>query len=50
MEVSTKCQLDTVAVWSAWGMGCLRCGDYGKARDKFKHCFQVRKEEEEEGI
>ena len=41
MEVSTKCQLDTSPVWSAWGMACLRCGDLAKARDRFKHRFQV---------
>ena len=42
MEVSTKCQLDTSAVWGAWGMACLKCGDFTTARNKFKHCFQVR--------
>lgn len=41
MEVSTKCQLDTSVVWSAWGMACLRCGQLDKAREKLKHCFQV---------
>ena len=41
MEVSTKCQLDTSLVWSSWGIACLRCGELVKARDKFKHCFQV---------
>ena len=41
MEVSTKCQLDTGAVWAAWGMACLQCGDFTGARSKFRHCFQV---------
>ena len=41
MEVSTKCQLDTGVVWSAWGVACLRCGELERAREKFKHCFQV---------
>ena len=41
MEVSTKCQLDTSVVWSAWGVACLRCGELAKAREKFRHCFQV---------
>ena len=47
MEVSTKCQLDTSAVWGAWGMACLKCGDFTTARNKFKHCFQVREREGE---
>ena len=42
MEVSTKCQLDTSAVWSAWGMACLKSGEFPEARSKLKHCFQVR--------
>ena len=42
MEVSTKCQLDTSAVWAAWGMACLNCGDFTTARQKFRHCFQAR--------
>ncbi|CAI8002630.1 Zinc finger FYVE domain-containing protein 26, partial [Geodia barretti] len=41
MEVSTKCQLDTSVVWSAWGVACLRCGELAKAREKFRHCFQM---------
>lgn len=41
MEVSTKCQLDTGAVWSAWGVACLKSGDFMEARSKLKHCFQV---------
>jgi len=41
MEVSTKCQLDTVDVMSVWGMACLKYGDYLSARTKFKNCFQV---------
>ncbi|XP_022094724.1 zinc finger FYVE domain-containing protein 26-like isoform X2 [Acanthaster planci] len=34
-EVSTKCGLDASAVWSAWGISCLRAGDYQGAREKF---------------
>ncbi len=41
MEVSTKCQLDATAVWSAWGMACIRVGEFTKARNLLKHCFQV---------
>lgn len=41
MEVSTKCQLDTSAVWAAWGMGALKSGNFISARNKFWHCFQV---------
>ncbi len=41
MEVSTKCQLDTGTVWSAWGMACLKSGDFAEAKSKLKHCFQV---------
>ena len=43
MEVSTKCQLDAGAVWSAWGMMALKSGDFKTARDKFTRCFQVKK-------
>lgn len=42
MEVSTKCQLDASAVWSAWGMMALKSGDFKTARAKFIRCFQVR--------
>lgn len=41
MEVSTKCQLDASAVWSAWGMMALKSGDFKTARAKFIRCFQV---------
>ena len=41
MEVSTKCQLDASAVWSAWGMMALKSGDFKMAREKFTRCFQV---------
>lgn len=41
MEVSTKCQLDTGAVLAAWGMACLKSGNFIEARSKFKNCFQV---------
>lgn len=41
MEVSTKCQLDASAVWSAWGMMALKSGDFKMAREKFARCFQV---------
>lgn len=41
MEVSTKCQLDSNTVWTAWGMGCIKAGEFQMARDKFRHCFHV---------
>lgn len=41
MEVSTKCQLDTGNVLAAWGIACLKYGDFSSARSKFKNCFQV---------
>lgn len=41
MEVSTKCQLDTGAVLAAWGVACLKAGNFVEARSKFKNCFQV---------
>ena len=41
MEVSTKCQLDTNTVWTAWGMGCIKAGEFAAAREKFRHCFHV---------
>lgn len=41
MEVSTKCGLDTTAVWSAWGSSCLRAGAYEMARSKFSRVLKV---------
>lgn len=41
MEVSTKCQLDSGEVLAAWGIACLKCGNFQGARAKFKNCFQV---------
>ncbi|XP_071795779.1 zinc finger FYVE domain-containing protein 26-like isoform X2 [Asterias amurensis] len=43
-EVSTKCMLDTSAVWSAWGMSCLRAGDYQGAREKFVRILKAPSE------
>ena len=43
MEVSTKCQLDSGAVWSAWGLALLKCGEFSDARTKLQKCFKVRK-------
>ncbi|XP_033125838.1 zinc finger FYVE domain-containing protein 26-like isoform X2 [Anneissia japonica] len=40
MEVSTKCGLDTGAVWASWGMSCLRSGDYEGAKEKFKRVLK----------
>eukprot|EP00118_Oscarella_pearsei_P023925 m.293467 g.293467 ORF g.293467 m.293467 type:complete len:1642 (+) comp40739_c0_seq1:3926-8851(+) len=45
-EVSTKCSIDPHTVWSAWGMACLKAGDFVKARERFSHCFSgVRQKE-----
>ncbi|XP_071963696.1 zinc finger FYVE domain-containing protein 26-like [Antedon mediterranea] len=41
MEVSTKCRLDTGAVWASWGMSCLRSGDYEGAKEKFKRVLKT---------
>lgn len=41
MEISTKCNLDPLGVWAAWGMAWLRVGNFEKAREKFKRCFLV---------
>lgn len=41
MEVSTKCQLDTNTVWTAWGMGCIKAGEFAIAREKFHHSLHV---------
>jgi len=50
MELSTKFGLDTVGVWTTWGLACLKNGNYTAARDKFSKvmkvhtlCFQPRK-------
>ena len=40
-EVSTKTGLDSAAVWTAWGMSCLRAGDYQGAREKFNRILKV---------
>ena len=45
MEISTKCNLDTLSVWASWGMAWLRIGDFEKAREKLRHCFLVLKSE-----
>ena len=41
MEISTKCNLDTLSVWASWGMAWLKVGDFEKAREKLKLCFLV---------
>lgn len=42
MEVSTKCQVDISSVWAAWGMACLKTGDFKAAKEKFHTCFKVQ--------
>ena len=44
-EVATKSGLDPVAVWTAWGMSCLRAGDYPGAREKFNRILKVKRNE-----
>ena len=41
MEVSTKCGLDTLGVWAAWGTACLHVGNFQKARTMFSRCLKV---------
>lgn len=41
MEISTRFGLETTAIWSAWGLTCLRKGDYKAARDKFSKFLKV---------
>ena len=41
MEVLTKCQLDTNTVRSAWGIGCIKVGEFAAAKEIFRHCFHV---------
>ena len=41
MEVSTKCQVDISSVWAAWGMACLKTGNFKAAKEKFLTCFKV---------
>ena len=43
MDISTKCGIDSSAVWAAWGTAKLRAGDYSGARDKFAKCLKVTK-------
>ncbi|KAK2191192.1 hypothetical protein NP493_57g04014 [Ridgeia piscesae] len=42
MDVSTKCGLDPSGVWGAWGLTCIKQGDYAGAREKFGRCLKVR--------
>ena len=41
MEISTKCNLDSISVWASWGMAWLKVGNFEKAKEKLKHCFLV---------
>ena len=41
MDVSTKCGLDPSGVWGAWGLTCIKQGDYAGAREKFGRCLKV---------
>ncbi|XP_070571338.1 zinc finger FYVE domain-containing protein 26-like isoform X2 [Ptychodera flava] len=41
MEVSTKCGLDSTAVWSAWGTAHLKAAEYQQAREKFSRCLKT---------
>jgi len=43
MNLSTKCGLDTQAVWASWGLIELRRGNYNEARDKFAKCLKADK-------
>ena len=45
MDISTKCGIDSSAVWAAWGMMKLKAGDYTGARDKFAKCLKVSQPE-----
>lgn len=36
-----KCQLETAGVWTAWGMACIKAGEFLSAREKFRHCLKV---------
>ena len=42
MEVSTRCGIDPVGVWAAWGMSCLQLNNYPTAREKFAKCLKVK--------
>ncbi|CAH1802978.1 unnamed protein product, partial [Owenia fusiformis] len=44
MEVSTKCGLEPMGVWVAWGTACLTAGDFKGAREKFAKCLKVPKD------
>lgn len=43
MEISTKFGLETQAIWTYWGLTCIRKADYMGARDKFSKFMKVRK-------
>ena len=41
MEISTRFGLETTGIWSAWGINCLKKGDYTGARVKFSKFLKV---------
>ena len=42
LDVSTKCGIDPQGVRVAWGIACIKVGDYNGARDKLAKCLKVR--------
>ncbi|XP_067941543.1 zinc finger FYVE domain-containing protein 26-like [Watersipora subatra] len=50
MEISTRFGLETTAIWSAWGLTCLRKGDYKAARDKFSKFLKPLKDKSSQTI
>ena len=40
LDVSTKAGLDAGPVWAAWGLVCLKAGNFQGARQRFQRCLK----------
>ena len=43
LDISTKAGLDAAAVWAAWGLVCLKAGNFQGARQRFQRCLKPGK-------
>lgn len=40
LDISTKAGLDAASVWAAWGLVCLKAGNFQGARQRFQRCLK----------
>ena len=45
-DIAMKCGLDLKPIWKSWALLCLRHGQFGEAREKFRHCMKLYKTKE----